>query len=892
MSISQHRSDSTGQSFDDSALTPLRRQYLQLKRRFADAILLFRLGDFYEAFDEDAKLISAELEIVLTGRDVSRGQRIPMAGIPYHSLDTHLARLVKKGYRVAVCEQLSDPKLSRGLVERDVTRIVTPGTVVEPTMLDDRRNNYLVAIVPEAPRNGAVDGALSFGLSYVDVTTGEFAATQLARDDTHTLDRELERIGPAEVLVPGDAAGWTLPASLTGIRLTRIDGWKAELSGAREALCRHFGVKSLEGFGCASQPLAIRAAGAVVQYLAETQRAALTQLGDLRTYHTGEYMLLDSATRRNLELSETTRGTSGRGSLIWVLDRTRTPGGARLLRAWLNQPLIDVDRLDARLAAVQELYDDTSARVQLRELLGRVRDLERLIGRVGQGVATPRDLIALSASLASVPAIRAVLAPAGRPGGQPQRQALAAELDDSPELVELIDAALVATPSASSADGGVIREGFSPELDELRKSTEHARRWIENLESVERERTGIRGLKVGFNRVFGYYLEVSNANRELVPPSYIRKQTLVGAERYVTPELKEYETIVLNANERIAETEQALLRQICAQIATARARVMQTAQALARADVFANLAEVAVQNEYVRPMLDDGPMIEIVGGRHPVVEEARRDEPFTPNDATLSTDAAQIIVLTGPNMAGKSTYLRQVALVVLLAQIGSFVPAESARIGLVDRIFTRVGAQDDLSAGQSTFLVEMLETAHLLTQSTRRSLLVLDEVGRGTSTYDGLAIAQAIVEYIHNHPRLGARTLFATHYHELTELASVLPRVRNFRMDVREDGNDVHFLHRVVPGGADRSYGVHVARLAGIPRAVTRRAEEILRELERKGGRANRARHEPAVEIVQLALLGEPSPALEELRSLDVVSLTPIEAISKLFELQQKARDP
>jgi DNA mismatch repair protein MutS len=891
LSVSQNRGDSPGQSFDDSALTPLRRQYLQLKRRFSDAILLFRLGDFYEAFDEDARLISAELDIVLTGRDASRGQRIPMAGIPYHSLDTHLARLVKKGYRVAVCEQLSDPKLSRGLVERDVTRIVTPGTVVEPTMLDDRRNNYLVAIVPELPRHGAADGALSFGLSYVDVTTGEFAATQLARDDIHTLDRELERLGPAEVLVPGDTTGWTLPAGLAGIRLTRIDSWKAELTGAREALCRQFGVKSLEGFGCASQPLAIRAAGAVVQYLAETQRASLTQLAELRTYHTGDYILLDSATRRNLELSETVRGTNGRGSLIWVLDRTRTPGGARLLRAWLNQPLIDVDRLNARLAAVQELYDDTSSRTQLRDLLGRVRDLERLIGRVGQGIASPRDLIALSASLGVVPAIRAVLAPPAKLGNVPQRQALADELDGSPELIELVDAALVASPPASSADGGIIREGFSPELDELRKSTEHARRWIENLESVERERTGIRGLKVGFNRVFGYYLEVSNANREVVPQSYIRKQTLVGAERYVTPELKEYETIVLNANERIAETEQALFRQICAQLATARAHVTRTAQAVARADVFANLAEVAVQNAYVRPVLDDGTTIEIIGGRHPVVEESRPDEPFTPNDVTLSTDSAQIVLLTGPNMAGKSTYLRQVALVVLLAQIGSFVPAESARIGLVDRIFTRVGAQDDLSAGQSTFLVEMLETAHLLTQSTRRSLLLLDEVGRGTSTYDGLAIAQAIVEYIHNHPRLGARTLFATHFHELTELASVLPRVRNFRMDVREDGNDVQFLHRVVPGGADRSYGVHVARLAGIPRAVTRRAEEILRELERKGGRANRGRHEPAVETVQLTLLGEPSPALEELRSLDVVSLTPIEAISKLFELQQKARD-
>jgi DNA mismatch repair protein MutS len=499
-------------------------------------------------------------------------------------------------------------------------------------------------------------------------------------------------------------------------------------------------------------------------------------------------------------------------------------------------------------------------------------------------------MIALRASLEAIPALRKALTATARPASR--RQALAAALDDGRAVVDLIRQAIVPDPPATLVDGGVIAAGFSADLDDLRASTEHARRWIESLEAVERERTGIRSLRVGYNRVFGYYLEVSNANRDLIPASYVRKQTLVGAERYVTPELKEYEAIVLNAKERIVESEQALFRQICGQIAADRDRVLRTARAVATVDVLAALAEVAVQNQYVRPELDDGPTIEIRGGRHPVVEEARSDAPFTPNDVCLSTEDAQILILTGPNMAGKSTFLRQVALIVLLAQIGSFVPADHARVGLVDRIFTRVGAQDDLSAGQSTFLVEMLETAHLLTHGTMRSLLILDEVGRGTSTYDGLAIAQAIVEYIHNHPRLGARTLFATHYHELTDLTGVLPRVRNFRMDVREEGGEVHFLHRVVPGAADRSYGVHVARLAGIPRAVTRRAEEILRELERRQQRpSGRRREEPRVEVIQLSLLAEPNPAVEDLKSLDVLSLTPIEAIQKLFELQQKAKE-
>lgn len=875
----RRETDAAGSTTHES---PLRRQYLQLKRRFPDKLLLFRLGDFYEAFDQDAQILSSELNIVLTGREVARGERIPMAGIPYHSLDTHLARLVKRGFRVAVCEQLSDPRTSRGLVERDVTRVVTPGTVVEPAMLDEKRNNYLVAIVSD---NRYV------GLSYADISTGEFATTQFDRDNSKTLERELERLGPAELIVPSKdsvLAEWPHPKTAEMPVITEVDVWKAELTNAREALTRHFQVTTLDGFGCVRQPLAVRAAGIIVQYLAETQKAALPQLTELRTYHTADYMLLDGATRRNLELAETARGGNNRGSLVWVLDRTRTSGGARLLRAWLNQPLLDVDRLNQRLDAVEEFVNDTEARAKIRDCLSGIRDLERLINRIAQGGASPRDLLALKSSLEQIPAIRNILQ-AGQGSLAKRRQSYALELDDAPSVVNLIRDAIVPEPPATLSEGGVIKQGFSTDLDTIHQSTDHARSWIENLEANERERTGIRSLKVGYNRVFGYFIEVSHANVSLVPDTYVRKQTLVGAERYVTAELKEYEAIVLNARERIIELEHALFRQICSQIATERVRVLRTAQALAKLDVVSNLAEIAVQYQYTRPVLDHGTKLHIVGGRHPVVEQTRSDEPFTPNDVTLSTDDEQIVILTGPNMAGKSTYLRQVALITLLAQIGSFVPADAADIGLVDRIFTRVGAQDDVSAGQSTFLVEMLETAQLLTQSTNRSLLILDEVGRGTSTFDGLALARAIVEYIHNHPKLGARTLFATHYHELTELAHVLPRVRNYRMDVREEGSEVYFLHRIVAGGADRSYGIHVARLAGIPRAITRRAEEVLRELEHDDRRRGR-RHDSSVEVVQLSLLSEPDPVLEEIKSLDVLSLTPIEALSKLFELQKKAR--
>ena len=931
-------------------------QFKRLKAQVPGCLMLFRYGDFYELFGEDAEVAAPILDIVLTSRELGRGNRVRMAGIPYHAVNAYVPKLLAAGYRVAVVEQVGQlPRRAspspgdddadgdeaesangrtaapgdggRGLMDRQVVRVVSAGTVVEPALLDERSNNYLAAVVVEGERAG---------LAYADVTTGEFAACQLAgRHPGRALQQELERLRPSEVLVPrldGRARFAEPPPLPADCHATALDAWRFEMDNAREALLRHFQVASLEGFGCAGLPLAVQAAGAIVQYLQDTHRDAIAQLADLRIYSTDSFMALDAATRRNLELLQTSRGGVARGSLLWVLDQTKTPMGGRLLRSWLGQPLVEVAPLQARQAMVAELVGDSPLRARVVERLARVGDLERLINRVAQRLAAPRDLIALVASLEAVAGLRGLaeesphlpesvgggltpprdgaLTPslsqgerettplslegrgAGGEGGPRDGgvYTLLARLDPCPEVVDLVGRALVPEPPGAPGDG-IIAPGFSAELDDLVASTRHAREWIAGLEAKERQATGIRGLKVGYNKVFGYYIEVSHANRNLVPASYVRKQTLVGAERYITPELKEYEALVLGAQEKLAELEGALFRRVCGEIAESRDRILRTAELLAQLDVFASLAEVAVRNGYVRPTLNDGPTIRIVGGRHPVVELARRDEPFVPNDVFLSNDDAQVVILTGPNMSGKSTYLRQVALAVLMAQIGSFVPADEAEIGLVDRIFTRIGAQDDLGAGQSTFLLEMLETANLLTQSTSRSLLILDEVGRGTSTYDGLAIAQAVVEHIHNHPRLRARTLFATHYHELTELEKVLPRVRNYRVDVREEGDSVVFLHRVVPGAADRSYGIHVARLAGVPRGVTRRAEEILKELEEgRRGRGRPSRRREPDDGWQLSLFLEPNPVVEELKALDVLSLTPLEAITKLFELQQKAR--
>jgi len=846
--------------------TPIRQQYLRIKRRYPEAIVFFRLGDFYETFDEDAKIASRELEIVLTSREMGKGHRVPMAGIPYHALDNYLARLINRGYKVAICEQMTKPGETKGLVQREVVRLVTPGTVVEPSLLDSKSNNYLVSLVL---------GEDEAGIAYVDITTSEFATTQVP---FHRIVPELERLKPSEVIT---AKGAELSVVRLSAPVTRLDDYWFELEVAQKTLLDHFGVATLDGFGCGHLPLALSAAGAIIHYIQETQRGVLGQLTRLTTYSTDSFMALDEQTQRNLELFHSSRSGSVGGSLLGVIDLTRTAMGGRLLKRWLGQPLLDITELNKRQDAIGWFYDSTLARNQTISLLGEVADPERLINRIKGGIAAPRELASLRRSLEVIPKLRQVLE---------LIDWLKDELKPCPEVVDLVSRAIVEQPD----EGGVIRGGFAEELDSLRQASKNAKQYLADLERKEREKTGIKSLKVGFNKVFGYYIEVSKPNLPQVPQDYIRKQTLVGGERFFTPELKEYESLILNAEVRIAELEGQIFRQVCNQVGAESERISVSANALANIDVFSSLAEVAVRYSYVRPKLTTDSEIVISDGRHPVVERSLLEGGFVPNDTYLSNGDAQLIVLTGPNMSGKSTYLRQVALIVLLAQIGSFVPAESVTIGIVDRIFTRIGAREDLPAGQSTFMVEMVETANILNNATPRSLIILDEIGRGTSTYDGLSIAQAVAEYIHSYPRLGAKTLFATHYHELVELASFLPRVKNFNVAVSEEGGEVTFLYRIVPGGVDKSYGIHVAKLAGLPKSVVHRAREVLEELEGDSRTARRSKgRRRAKEAIsqQLPLLGQKSPLMEELEKLDIDSLTPLEAITKLYELQKKARE-
>jgi DNA mismatch repair protein MutS len=858
--------------------TPMRKQYLRIKKQYPETIVLFRLGDFYETFDDDAKIVAQVCDIVLTSRPVGKDQRVPLAGVPYHSVDGYIAKLIQAGHKVAIVEQVGEVP-ARGLVDREVTRVVTPGTVVEPSLLEERCNNYLAALVVEGKRAG---------LAYADITTGEFAATQLSGPDVAQLaSEELDRLRPAEVVTcdPEFAgqAGQGAP-SPTGTVVTEYERWRFDLETARQALHDHFEVVSLDGFGLAGLPLAIQASGALLQYLAETQRARLAQLSSLRTYSTEQYMTLDAATRRNLELTETLRRGAVQGSLLGVLDSTVTSMGGRLLRRWIAHPLLDLERLNRRLDAVAAFHSDTPTRTRLRELLKDVADLERLSSRVVQAIARPRDLLGIRQSLEAFPKIQALLAPLDTSS---EEIGSLGSLDPCQDVVALLDQALVDEPPATLSTGGVIRPGFSAELDNILTASRDAKAWVANLEKQERKRTGVKSLKVGYNKVFGYYLEITKANADRVPEEYIRKQTLVNAERYITPELKEYESLILNAQERMQDLEAQIYRQVLEQVAAASGRLLAIARALAQLDLFAALAEVALMHRYVRPELAEDGDLRVVAGRHPVVEITQREEPFVPNDASFSEEEA-ILIITGPNMAGKSTYLRQVALIVLMAQIGSYVPADEARIALVDRIFTRIGAQDEISAGQSTFMVEMVETANLLNHATSRSLLVLDEVGRGTSTYDGISIAWAVVEHIHNHPDLRCKTLFATHYHELTQLSELLPRVRNLNVAVAEEKDRVVFLRRIVPGGADRSYGIHVAQLAGLPKPVIRRAEEILEELEQEARAPGSSRR--TIEVRQLPLFATRNPVLDELEEMDVSTMTPLEAISKLYELKMLAQ--
>jgi len=858
-------------------VTPIRRQYLKIKGDHPDAILFFRMGDFYETFDDDAVLAAKELEITLTSRSMGKGLRVPLAGVPVHSLDNYLSRLIKKGHKVAICEQISDPATSKGLVDRDVVRIVTPGTVLESNLLDQKTNNYLAAVYEL--------GGLA-GLAYIDITTGEFSATELPLQE---LPLELERIEAAEVLVPdsADLPVWTDQRNKNGnsYGLTPVESRTFHLDEARQALLSHFRILTLESFGCEGMDRAVAAAGAIVEYLARTQKAAKLKLSNLAIYATGTFMALDSQTRRNLELFAGGRNESKELSLLSALDRTKTAMGGRLLRQWLGQPLLDLTALEQRLDVVDHFYLDGLKRTDSISLLNKVSDLERIIGRIVSGTVNPRELIALKDGLAAVPSLRELV-------DSTDLEWLQSQLLPLPEVCSLIEESIVSEPAGAVGDGNVIRPGFSPEMDELKSSSTNARQFIAGLEQRERDRTEIKGLKVGYNQVFGYYIEVSKSNIDKVPEDYIRRQTLTNAERYIVPELKEYESLVLNARDRLEEAERAVYHRVCAQLAESAGAVSQVASAIAKLDVFTGLADAAVENGYVRPKLNLGNAIRVTNGRHPVVERVLDTGTYVPNDVDLSNDGARVMVLTGPNMAGKSTYIRQVAIIILMAQIGCFVPASDATIGLVDRIFTRVGLQDDLATGQSTFMVEMVETAAILNQATPRSLVILDEIGRGTSTYDGLSIARSVIEHIHNDPRLGCKTLFATHYHELTQLAASLPGVRNFSVAVTEEGNSVVFLHKIVPGGADKSYGVHVAQMAGLPQGVVNRAWEVLADLEaqsqQKNGRLVKAKVEPAQ---QMALFNDGGNLKKLLSGLDIPNLTPIDAINKLYELQKEAQE-
>lgn len=855
-------------------MTPIRRQYIRIKQRYAEAVLLFRLGDFYETFDDDAALLANELDIVLTSRSMGKGERVPMAGIPAHALDSYLPRLIKKGHRVAICEQLTEPTHSKGIVERDVVRVVSPGTVLESSMLEQGVNNYLVALV--------VDDETA-GLAYIDITTGEFQVTELNVDGVKA---ELHRLSPAEILLPDS---WNGDLGLDQVAISTLDTGSFRTDSARSILLEHFGVQSLESFGCDEMTMGIGAAGAVLGYLQGSHKSVVTSVSSLSPYNTSTFMALDPQTRRNLELFKSGRWGTGDNSLLSVLDFTKTPMGSRVLRRWVGQPLLKLGDLQGRQDKVEFFFSDFASRERTRECLSHISDLERIVGRNLIGRATPRDLLALKQSLEAAVDLSNVL----QETQTTSIDRLDGLLGNWEDLIVLICEAIEPDPQGGVGDGRVIRHGYSDDLDNVRAAASDARAFIAGLEQKERETTGIKSLKVGYNRVFGYYIEVSNSYLERVPERYVRRQTLVNGERFITTELKECESLVLNARERIQELEKGAYQQICGQVSENSKSMIILANGLAEIDAVASLAEAAFRHGYVRPDLsEDGPL-EIKEGRHPIVEQMIPTGSFVPNDIYLNCDDVQLMLITGPNMSGKSTFIRQVGLIVLMAQIGSFVPAESASVGLVDRIFTRVGLQDDLATGQSTFMVEMVETAAILNQATKRSLIVLDEIGRGTSTYDGLSIAQAVAEYVHNHPSLGCKTLFATHYHELTELASVLPRVRNHTVAVSEDGKELLFLHRIIPGSADKSYGVHAAQLAGLPTSVIHRAWQILDHLEdsSKVQIVNGSRAERSNMNKQISFFSPSSPLLQDLIHIDINEMTPLDALNHLYRLQVKAKD-
>ncbi len=877
-------------------LTPMMRQYMETKKEYPDCILFYRLGDFYEMFFDDALTASKELEITLTGKNCGLEERAPMCGVPYHAVDGYLNRLVSKGYKVAICEQMEDPATAKGLVKRDVVRIVTPGTNLDTQALDESRNQYIMCVVYIADR---------YGLSVADVTTGDYFVSEI--DDSEKLFDEIYRYMPSE-LICNEAfymSGMDLDLlkEKLGITIYTLDAWYFDDEICARTLKDHFHVGALEGLGLADYDCGVIAAGALLKYLLETQKQDLSHITGLTVYASGKYMLLDSSTRRNLELCETLREKQKRGSLLWVLDKTKTAMGARTLRKYIEQPLIRKKDIEERLDAVAELKDQAISREEIREYLSSVYDLERLMCKITYQSANPRDLIAFERSLSMLPHIRCIL----QDMSSTLLKELYQELDPLEDLCALIQKAIVDDPPIAMKEGGIIKDGYHEEVDRLRTAKSKGKEWLARLEEQEREKTGIKNLRIRYNKVFGYYLEVTNSFKNLVPDYYTRKQTLANAERYIIPELKELEDTILGAEDKLYALEYELYSEVRDAIAAEVLRIQKTAKAVAQIDAFASLALTAERNQYVRPKINEKGTIDIRDGRHPVVEKMIPSEMFIANDTYLDDKKNRISVITGPNMAGKSTYMRQTALIVLMAQIGSFVPASSANIGLVDRIFTRVGASDDLASGQSTFMVEMTEVANILRNATSKSLLILDEIGRGTSTFDGLSIAWAVIEHISNSKLLGAKTLFATHYHELTELEGKISNVNNYCIAVKEKGDDIIFLRKIVKGGADKSYGIQVARLAGVPESVTSRAKEIVEELVQadittrikdiavQGGEKPKikAKHYDEVDLAQMSLFDtvKDDDVIQEIEDLDLANLTPIDALNTLYQLQNKLKN-
>lgn len=878
-------------------LTPMMQKYMETKAEYPDCILFYRLGDFYEMFFDDAVTASRELEITLTGKSCGQEERAPMCGVPYHAVEGYLTRLVSKGYKVAICEQVEDPKQAKGLVKREVVRIVTPGTILDAQAMDETKNNYIMCIVYIADR---------YGVAVADVSTGDYFVTELP--DSNRLMDEISKFTPSEIICNESfyMSGMNFDDMRERLKIAiySLESWYFDDTECKKKLLGHFKVSSLESLGLGDYDCGVISAGALLQYLLETQKNDLSHITHLTPYASGKYMLLDSSTRRNLELCETLREKQKRGSLLWVLDKTKTAMGARTLRKYVEQPLIDKQEIEKRLDAVEELKNLAICREEIREYLTPVYDLERLITRITYGTANPRDLTAFAGSLKMLPPIKCIL----EDMHCELLLELKEELDTLEDLCTLVENAIADEPPIAMKEGNIIRDGYNEEVDKLRRAKSDGKSWLAKVEEEEREKTGIKNLRIKYNKVFGYYLEVTNSYKNLVPDYYMRKQTLTNAERYITPELKELEDTILGAEDKLYALEYELYCTVRDTIAGEVERIQKTAKAVAALDVFTSLALVAERNRYVRPKMNEKGIIDIKDGRHPVIEQMISTGSFICNDTYLDDKKQRISIITGPNMAGKSTYMRQAALIVLMAQIGSFVPASKANIGLVDRIFTRVGASDDLASGQSTFMVEMTEVANILRNATGQSLLILDEIGRGTSTFDGLAIAWAVVEYISDAKLLGAKTLFATHYHELTELEGKIDNVNNYCIAVKEKGDDIVFLRKIVKGGADKSYGIQVAKLAGVPNLVINRAKEIVEELiqeditirvseiaskETPAKKKGTSKRYDEVDLAQFSLFDtvKDDDVLEELKNIDVGNLTPIDALNTIYRLQNKLKN-